>query len=66
MSTDVNCFREKFLRMLSSQAKAPMLLQESAEVTIRMDGQDTQVQLQQLRMRQGQETVGLKCHDTFS
>ena len=37
-----------------------MLLQESLEVTIRMDNQDTQIQLQQLRMRQGQETVGLK------
>ena len=53
-------FREKFLQLLSSQPKAPMLLQESLEVTIRMDDLDTQIQLQQLQMRQGQETVGLK------
>lgn len=52
--------RVKFLQLLSSQPKAPMVLQESSEVTIRMDDQDTPVQLQQLRMRQGQETVGLK------
>lgn len=52
--------RDRFLQLLSSQPKAPMLLQESLEVTIRMDNQDTQIQLQQLRMRQGQETVGLK------
>lgn len=37
-----------------------MVLQESSEVTITMDDQGTPVQLQQLRMRQGQETVGLK------
>lgn len=40
-----------------------MVLQESTEVTIRMDDQDTQIQLQQLRMRQGQETVGLKLQE---
>ena len=53
-------YRNKFLRLLSSQPKAPMVLQESSEVLIRMDNQDTPVQLQQLRMKQGQETVGLK------
>jgi len=37
-----------------------MLLQKSSEVTIRMDEQDSLVQLQLLRMKQGQETVGLK------
>lgn len=37
-----------------------MVLQESSEVTITIDEQDTPIQLQQLRMRQGQETVGLK------
>ena len=52
--------RNKFLRLLSSQPKAPMVLQESSEVLIRIDDQDTPVQLQQLRMKQGQETVGLK------
>ena len=40
-----------------------MVLQESTEVTIRMDDRDTQIQLQQLRMRQGQETVGLKLQE---
>ena len=58
--THVAVCRNKFLRLLSSQPKAPMVLQESSEVLIRMDNQDTQVQLQQLRMKQGQETVGLK------
>ncbi|KAL3149551.1 hypothetical protein ABBQ32_002330 [Trebouxia sp. C0010 RCD-2024] len=52
--------RNKFLRLLSSQPTAPMVLQESSEVVVRMDNQDTPVQLQQLRMKQGQETVGLK------
>ncbi|KAL3132844.1 hypothetical protein ABBQ38_006769 [Trebouxia sp. C0009 RCD-2024] len=52
--------RNKFLRLLSSQPKAPMVLQESSEVVVAMDNQDTPVQLQQLRMKQGQETVGLK------
>ena len=37
-----------------------MLLQEGSEVTVRIDEQDTQVQLQLLRMKQGQETVGIK------
>ena len=37
-----------------------MLLQESSEVTIRMDEQDSLVQLQLLRMKQGKETVGVK------
>ena len=37
-----------------------MLLQESSEVTIQMDEQDSLVQLQLLRMKQGQETVSLK------
>lgn len=48
------------MQLLSSQPKAPMVLQESSEVVVTMDEQDTPVQLQQLRMRQGQETVGLK------
>ncbi len=52
--------RDRFLQLLGGQPKSAMLLQESSEVTIRMDGQDSLVQLQLLRMKQGQETVGLK------
>jgi len=52
--------RDRFLQLLGGQPKSAMLLQESSEVTIRMDEQDSLVQLQLLRMKQGQETVGLK------
>jgi len=59
--------RDRFLQLLGGQPKSAMLLQESSEVTIRMDEQDSLVQLQLLRMKQGQETVGLKlsvpCQD---
>ena len=37
-----------------------MLLREASEVTVRMDEQDTQVLLQLLCMKQGQETVGIE------
>lgn len=52
--------RSDFLGLISGQPQSAMLLQESSEVTIRMDEQDTLVQLQLLRMKLGQETVGLK------
>lgn len=54
--------RDRFLHILGGQPKSAMLLQESSEVTIRMDGQDSLVQLQLLHMKQGQETVGLKLN----
>lgn len=52
--------RDRFLQLLGGQPKSAMLLQESSEVTIQMDDQDSLVQLQLLRMKQGKETVGLK------
>lgn len=52
--------RDRFLQILAGQSRAPMLLREASEVTVRMDEQDTQVQLQLLCMKQGQETVGIK------
>lgn len=52
--------RDRFLQLLGGQPKSAMLLQESSEVTIRMDEQDSLVQLQLLRMKQGKETVGVK------
>ena len=45
------------MQLLSSQSPA-MMLQERSEVTITMDELDTQVELQILKMRQGQDTVG--------
>lgn len=52
--------RDRFLQILAGQSRAPMLLREASEVTVRMDEQDTQVLLQLLCMKQGQETVGIK------